>query len=225
MLQQSTINFLSQLAINNSKPWFDANKKNYESSKSNFLTLTQEVIQQTSQFDASIADLLPKECIFRINRDVRFSKDKSPYKINMGMSIAKGGKKSIGAGYYFHLEPNGKSFVGGGLYMAMPNEVKNIRQEIDYCFDEFSKIIANKPFKETYSDLQKNKEFSLVRPPKGYDENNAAIDYLKLKSWVATSKISDTLLTSNQLATTIANSFKALHPLLNFINRAIENNN
>ena len=221
MLQSSTIQFLKKLEKNNSKPWFDANRHLYESAKADFLSLTAAVLKETAKFDASIAHLQPKECVFRINRDVRFSKNKAPYKTNMGMSIARGGKKGIFAGYYFHLEP-GKSFVGGGLYMPIPDDLKKLRQEIDYNFADFQKIVQHKNFRAAFGDLDFDPELSLSRAPKGYEEDNPAIKYIKLKSFIATHTIADSALTDKTLVKTITQSFKALHPLLNFINGALE---
>jgi uncharacterized protein (TIGR02453 family) len=113
MLQPSTLKFLKDLKKNNTKEWFDANRKVYEAAKQDFEMLVQEVISQHGKKDEEIASLKPKDCMFRINRDIRFSKDKSPYKTNFGAFINRGGKKSIYAGYYFHCEP-GRHFVGGG---------------------------------------------------------------------------------------------------------------
>lgn len=222
MLQASTINFLTDLKKNNTKEWFDKNKKNYEAAKQNFIELTTEVLADIAKTDTTLAHLEAKKCIFRINRDVRFSKDKSPYKTNFGMSISKGGKTSLAAGYYFHLEP-GQCFIGGGIYMPMPDEVKKIRQEIDYNWADFKKIISNKKFETTYKDLDLSKEFTLVRPPKGYEEDNVAIKYLKLKSWVATAKLSDEDLMSKDLVKKVVTTFETLFPLISFINNALEN--
>ncbi len=163
MLQPTTLKFLQALKKNNSKEWFDTNRKQYESAKVDFAALVDAIIHSFGKKDPSIAGLLAKECVFRINRDVRFSKNKDPYKTNMGASITAGGKKVMMAGYYFHLEPGGKSFVGGGLYMAEPDKLKKVRQEIDYGWSEFSKIIQNKKFKENYTDLDRSEGMSLVR--------------------------------------------------------------
>ena len=124
MLQTSTFKFLKDLKKNNNKPWFDKNRKVYEAAKADFISFIQAVIDQHGKKDASIKNLLAKDCLFRINRDVRFAKDKSPYKTNMGASINKGGRKAENsAGYYFHLEPGGV-FTGGGIWMPMPDELK-----------------------------------------------------------------------------------------------------
>ncbi len=220
MLHSSTIKFLKDLKKNNNKPWFDANRKVYETAKQNFAEFIEAVIKKHAQKDASIAHLTPKDCMFRINRDVRFSKDKSPYKSNFGASINSGGKKSLTAGYYFHLEP-GECFVGGGIYMPMPEELKKLRQEIDYNFSDFKKIIGSKKFKSVYGDLDRSAEYTLSRVPKGYETDNPAAEYLKLKSYVAMVKFSDADLTSKELVKKTVAAFETLQPLLVFLNKAI----
>ncbi len=221
MLQTTTLKFLQSLKKNNSKEWFDLNRKQYESAKADFAALVEATIHSFGKKDPSIAGLSAKECVFRINRDVRFSKNKEPYKSNMGASITAGGKKVMMAGYYFHLEPGGKSFVGGGLYMAEPDKLKKVRQEIDYNWEEFSKVIRHKKFKTIYSDLDKSEGMSLVREPKGYEKDNPAIDYIKLKSWIAIKPITDKQLTEKELVKTITEAFDALYPLIVFLNKAL----
>lgn len=221
MLQPTTLKFLQSLKKNNSKEWFDANRKQYEIAKADFADLIDSVIKTFGKKDPSIANLLARECVFRINRDVRFSKNKEPYKSNMGASITAGGKKIAMAGYYFHLEPGGKSFVGGGLYMAEPDKLKKVRQEIDYNWDAFSKILKNKKFKEQFGDLDKSEGMSLVREPKGYEKDNPAIDYIKLKSWIGLKQIPDKALTEKELVKTITAAFEALQPMIIFLNSAL----
>jgi uncharacterized protein (TIGR02453 family) len=220
MLQPSTLNFLAQLNKNNNKPWFDANRKKYEDAKADFLQLVNKIIQITTAFDDTLIGLEPKKCVFRINRDVRFSKDKSPYKTNMGASFNKGGKKIQNAGYYFHVEP-GKSFLGGGLYMPMAPELNKIRQEIDYNFTDWKKIVKDKKFKKIFTTGVDGIDY-LVRPPKGYDETTPAIYYLKMKSFIATVPLTNAELTDKKVYKTIETTFKQLKPMLNFLNAAIE---
>ena len=221
MLQKETLQFLKNLKKNNNKPWFDEHRKQYEAAKKDFELLTAEVIKATGKFDDTIQHLLPKDCLFRINRDIRFAKDKTPYKTNFGMSLSKGGKKGLEAGYYLHCEP-GSGFIGGGMWMPQPAELKKVRQEIDYNWEEFNNIVTDKKFKATYSDINKSEEYILSRPPKGYDETNPAIEYLKLKSFVAMKPVSEEELLSDKLVKNIADTFSALKPMLDFINRAIE---
>ncbi len=222
MLQRSTIKFLQGLKKNNNREWFEANRKQYEAAKNAFASFVQLIIDRHGKKDAEINSLKAKDCIFRINRDIRFSKNKTPYKSNFGASINRGGKKSCFAGYYFHCEP-GQSFAGGGLWMPMPEDLKKVRQEIDYDFDEFKKIITNKKFKAIYGDLYKGDDVSLSRPPKGYDEENSAIEYLKLKSLIATRAVTNEDLTGKNLSAKISEAFEALQPLIKFINKALIN--
>jgi uncharacterized protein (TIGR02453 family) len=221
MLQSSTLQFLKNLKKNNSKEWFDTNRKQYENAKQDFIAIVDAVIHQFGKKDTSIAHLQAKNCLFRINRDIRFSKDKSPYKTNMGASFSKDGKKAVIAGYYLHVEP-GNSFVGGGIYMPDADAVKKIRQEVDYCFSDFKKIIKQKKFIEQYGDLDKSADISLTREPKGYEKDNPAIDYLKLKSWIAMKSLSDADLTDKNTVKKVMAAFEALQPLVEFLNKALE---
>lgn len=221
MLQSATIKFLKDLKKNNNKPWFDANRAKYEDAKKDFAAFIQSIIDKHSKKDGTIKELKAKDCMFRINRDIRFSKDKSPYKTNFGASINRGGKKSLYAGYYFHLEP-GESFVGGGIWMPMPAELKKVRQEIDYNLGEFKKIISAKKFKDVYGELSKGDDISLSKVPQGFEKDNPAADYLRLKSFLAMKELKETDLTSKDLVKKVAEAFEALQPLLGFINRSLE---
>lgn len=221
MIQKTTLKFLADLKKNNNKPWFDVNRTVYEAARKDFATFIEAVLDGLSKSDSSIAHLTAKDCLFRINRDVRFSKDKSPYKTNMGAFMNKGGKKAMTAGYYFHLEPGG-SFAGGGLYMPMPEQLKKVRQEIDYNLPDFKKIVCSKKFESVYGGLDRDAEYLLSRVPKGYEPGNPAADYLKLKSFVATYQLKDAQLTSGTLVNETVTALKALQPLVEFLNTALE---
>jgi len=215
------LKFLKDLKKNNNKPWFDAHRKEYEAAKKDFEQMIQAVIDRHGKTDKTISHLKAKDCLFRINRDIRFSKDKTPYKTNMGAYINRGGKKSLYGGYYFHCEP-GQSFVGGGLWMPMPNELNKVRQEIDYNLAEFKKIIGSKKFKSVYKDVSRDAEYTLSRVPKGYEADNPAAEYLKLKSFVAIAKVPDADLNSKEIVKKITTAFEALQPMLAFINHSID---
>ena len=139
----------------------------------------------------------------------------------MGAYINLEGKKSLLGGYYFHCQP-GQSFVGGGLWMPMPSELSKVRQEIDYNLDAFKKIIGSKKFKTIYGDLSRDAEYVLTRVPKGYEAENPAADYLKMKSFVAMTPLKDTELISKDLTKKVLDSFEALQPMLKFINESIK---
>jgi uncharacterized protein (TIGR02453 family) len=222
LISPSTLSFLKVLKKNNNKTWFDNNRDKYLDAKNNFEEFVASLLSEMISIDEDLKDLLPKNCTFRINRDIRFSKNKTPYKINLSASFNKGGKKSIYAGYYFHLQPGGNSFVGGGLWRPEPVELKKLRQEIDYCFPEFKKIIGAQAFKKNYGELEREENQMLVNVPKGYEKENPAADFLRMKSFVATKNIADADLTDTKLAKEVIQSFKALQPLIKFINRSFE---
>lgn len=212
------LGFLKKLQDNNTKEWFDAHKKQYESLRQEWLSYVTHLIQATGSFDPDIIGLEAKNCIFRINRDVRFSKDKSPYKSNFAVSLSKGGKKTEFCGYYLHIQP-GECFIGGGAYAPMPDKLAAIRQEVDYNLEEFTGIITAKEFKAQFTSLSGDK---LSRPPKGYEADNPAIDLLKHKDFMAYKKISETQLMDKNFDKELLKSFKAMKPLNDFLNRAIE---
>ncbi len=220
MLQHSTIKFLKDLNNNNTKLWFDEHRSVYDAAKADYIAFVDLLIAGIANFDAPIGMLTAKDCIFRINRDVRFSKNKIPYKNNMGASFSSGGKKADEAGYYFHCEP-GKSFIGGGIYMPQAFTLSKIRQEIDYNIDFFNKILENQVFKKYFPNGLEVSD-SLLRAPKNYDENNPAIQFLKLKSFFISSPVSDAYLHEKNMTKEIVKVFEAMKPLINFLNKAVK---
>jgi uncharacterized protein (TIGR02453 family) len=220
MIQKNTLDFLKLLRNNNNKPWFDAHKKQYEEARATFIQSVESIIAVLSKIDGDIGNLTAKECLFRINRDVRFSKDKRPYKNNMSAYFNKAGKKGNGAGYYVHAEP-GQSFIAAGIWMPAPEDLAKIRQEIDYNFDEWKQITGSRGFKKQF-EKGIDKSNSLVRPPKGYEEENPAIEFLKLKSFVVTKPFTDASLMSKSFLKELSQSFKEVKPMIDFINRALD---
>ena len=216
MISANSFKFLKALKTNNNKPWFDEHRAEYEILKKEMSNLCQQAMDEISKFDNSIIGLQPKDCTFRINRDVRFSKDKSPYKTNVGAYLAKGGKKSDYCGYYLHIEA-GKSMLAGGLWMPDAPKLKTARQEIDYNFADFKKIISDKKFTNYFGKIGGEK---LVNAPKGYDDNNPAIDLLKHKSWVVSHSFTDKEVMDKNFSKTIAQGGKLLFPFLQFFNQA-----
>ena len=215
---QEVLNFLSELRINNNKEWFDQNRDRYEESRKKVLFLTELVIHEVSKFDPEIGSLTAKDCVFRIFRDVRFSHDKTPYKINMGSFIARGGRKSMGAGYYLHIEPGG-SFVGGGSYCPPADSLKALRTEIFDHPDDFKKLIYSDSFRRTYPEMYDDK---LKTPPKGFPKDFPDIDLLKYKSYAFTSRIDDSVVAGDAYVGKIIDAFKELAPVNRFLNTAID---
>lgn len=217
-LNSDTFAFLKALKKNNNKEWFDKNKKQYDTVRNDFIELVQKIIDEALKFDASIGDLKSRNCVYRINRDIRFSKDKSPYKSSFAASISRGGRNSHFAGYYFHVEP-GDIFVGGGVWMPEAANLQKVRQEIDYNLTEFIKIITKKSFQKTFGSLSGEK---LSRPPKGYEADNPAIEYIKHKSYLFGARLRVIDLSKKDADKFVASIFKELSPFIHFLNRALE---
>jgi len=220
MPKTSTLKVLKDLKKNNNKPWFEKNKSAYLDAKEDVERFAEKVIEGLAKIDPEIAALQPKDCTFRIYRDVRFSKDKSPYKTNMGAYLNKGGKKSPTAGYYVHFEP-GRCFAAGGLWMPMSPDLNKVRQEIDYNFREWQGILGSRAFKK-YFPGGMSREDILSRPPKGYTEEDPAIEYLKLKSFIVTRKFTDAEVLSPSFLKVLLKTYGPLKDLVYFLNRSIE---
>lgn len=220
MLQASTIKFLRDLKKNNNKPWFEKNKDVYLNAREDIGNLAEQVIEKLGRTDTDIAPLQAKDCLYRIYRDVRFSKDKTPYKNNIGAFMNKGGKKAPTAGYYFQCAP-GRNIAGGGLWMPPAPDLNKVRQEIDYNFDEWRKIVEGKSFKKLFPQGLEQEDL-LSRPPKGYDADHPAIEYLKLKSFVVIRHFTDEEMQSKTLAKEIVKTFETMHPFIQFLNRSLE---
>ena len=212
--------FLTSLKANNNKPWFDENRSEYQAIRNEWLDFVAQVLSNLQAVHPSLEQLAPNKCIFRINKDIRFSKDKSPYKTNFGMQINFKNKKDLFCGYYLHIEPQ-NSFLAGGVYMP-PNQIlAAIRQEIDYNADAFLNIIENKALKTVFGNVQGEK---LIKAPKGYEPNNPMLDYLKHKSFIFQKPIPINLLKdSNQFQTQLIKDLRVLDPFIQFLLPAMEN--
>lgn len=219
MLQKQTLVFLAGLKKNNNKIWFDKNRNSYEVAKKNFQEFVDALIPQLVKFDTALTGLEGKSCLFRINRDIRFSKNKSPYKTNFGASIKPGGKKTHLPGYYIHIEKD-LAFLAGGVWMPEVPQLNAIRQEIDYNYKEFMKIINNQKFKKYFKTLSKDEK--LVNPPKGYAKDNPAIEILKLKSFVVYAELDASEVLSKGFLKKCIEIFKAMYALNLFLRRAMD---
>lgn len=212
--------FFSELNHNNNREWFHKDKGRYEKIKLEFLIFLKDVIAQVSKFDKLVAAIEPKECLFRINRDVRFSNDKSPYKTHIGAFISKTGRQGSSPGYYIHIEPS-NTFLAGGLYMPPSDLLKGVRNEIYYNHNEFKAILSHPDFKRLFGQLE---EFDkLTRPPKDVDATWPDVDLLKYKSYTVMHMLHADELRTDQLVSAVVPVFGAMHPLIAFLGRAKEN--
>ena len=218
MLQTTTISFLEKLAKNNNKPWFDKHRDDYQAAKEDYEAFVAEILEGLAAIEPMFKEQVAKDCVFRIFRDVRFSKDKTPYKAHFGAFFSKGGRKYPGAGYYFHLEPGGKSFAGGGLWVPEAPLLKAVRQEIDYNFDEFSGIVGEKKFKKLFGQINGEQ---LKTNPQGYTEDNPAIEYLNMKSFTVSCNIPDSDIGGKGLVKKALEVYTTMRPFIDFLNRSV----
>jgi uncharacterized protein (TIGR02453 family) len=213
------LEFLKDISKHNDRTWFEKNKGRYLEAKEGFENLVAELLKEFSKFDNGLGGLNPKKLPFRIYRDVRFSKDKRPYKTNMGAGFSPNGKLVQEPGYYLHIEPGNKSFVAGGIYMPDAANLSKIRQEIDYNSPALKKIVNSKKFKTLYKDFD---DFDKLKTmPKGYAKDHPEIELLKLKSYIVSRNFTDKQVTDKKFIKLISESAKAIKPLNDFIKEAI----
>ena len=212
-----TFHFLIDLKFNNNRAWFQENKASYENSKLIFENLVNEVLEKLKKIDTSIDVNLGKECMYRIYRDARFTKNKEPYKNNFGALISKGGRKSIYAGYYMHFEPD-NSFIGGGLYKPDAIVLKTIRTKIMEQPEVYKSIISNPTFKKYFKEIKGAK---LKMAPKGFPKDFENINLLKNKDFIASTKIENDFWLNKNVVDNIVEIFKVLYKFNAFFNDCI----
>ena len=213
MLTQSTLHFLKDLAENNNRDWFAENRKRYETSKKDLEQLVAAVLKGVSEFE-SLPNTEVKDCIFRINRDIRFSKDKSPYKQWFSAAIGPGGRHSGRTDFYLHIQP-GESFLGAGMWAPTPKHLAKFRQEIDFNPQGLKSIIDAPEFRDYFPEIWGE---SLQRSPKGYPDNHPDIALLKRKQLFFMHKYSDAEVTSPGFADEVVKGCRLIKPYCEFLN-------
>ncbi len=221
MITRETLQFIDDLKANNNTEWMHANIKRYENFKKDYHSMISNLLQAMKPLDASLELLEIKNCTFRINRDIRFSKDKSPYKTNIGMWLSTNQNRKNSTGYYIHYEKN-SSFIAGGVWCPEADELKKIRKEIAFFYEDLETIVKNKKFKESFGTLSREENNVLKKAPKGYEPTHEAIEFLKLKSFTASQKIDDKIFLDKDFGKKLAEKLIVLKPLNQFLNRALE---
>ncbi|WP_266204742.1 DUF2461 domain-containing protein [Pontibacter kalidii] len=218
-IDKNTLGFLAELSANNTREWFTENKPRYEKARQNYIGFLQELLQEMQHFEPAARGQQGKDLVFRIYRDVRFSKDKRPYKDHFGAYVAEGGRKSILPGYYLHLAGGNKSFLAGGLWYPPAPELKAVRQEIDYNLEEFKALVESEEFRKKFGALEGEQ---LKTTPKGYDKDNPAIPYLRFKSWNAVMPLPDETVLSPDFLQVVLDGFRSLKPLNDFLTHPLK---
>lgn len=220
MLDKGTLKFFTELAENNDRTWFMAHKSDYDKIHQQAISFASYWIEEIGKIEPLVLDNDPKKSIFRIYKDVRFSKDKTPYKTHLGMAVGRGGRTAKWAGWYFHIEPGNKSFVGAGKWMPEANELKAIRQEIDYNLDQFLSIVDDPIIVENFGAL--NREYALKNAPKDYPIDHPAIEHLKLKCFFFSKNYTDEEVLQSDFIQKVSEDSKLLNPFVQFLNGALE---
>lgn len=212
--------FLAELSENNNRAWFVMNKPRYDILRAEFLELVTQLIRDISKFDPAVASCNPKKALFRINRDMRFSKEKIPYKTHFSAAINASGlkKPSQGGGptYYFHIDQTGTLLIAGGEWMPPPDRLRAIRQHVIADKTGFAKLLKNKALVQTYGDLQQ--EGKLIRPPKGFDVDAPHLEYIKLKSFIVWNEFQIKQVADLEKA--LVSGFKDAYPLISWLRQA-----
>jgi len=208
--------FLERLSQNNNREWFQNQKDTYQQAKKEVENFIGVVGQKLIEIDPSVQGFTePAQVLFRIYRDVRFSKDKQPYKTHFGCFFAQGGKSGTAAGYYVHLQPKG-SFVSGGLWCPQPPMLKKVRQEILYNTGDFLEIIDAPAFKTFFPKL--DEEEMLQRIPTGFPADFEHGHLLRHKHYTVTSPLSNDVASSEKLLSQVLKRFETLKPFIAFLN-------
>ncbi len=210
------LKFLTKLEKNNNKPWFDENRAEYQQCRETWIQVSQYLLEYTSEIEPDFLAQDPRKCIFRINRDIRFSHNKKPYKNNFGIYLVPGGKKSPNSGYYLHLEP-GNSFIAGGIHSPDSERLNLIREKISKHGDTFLKILNNKKFKQCFGAL--NQEQRLKRPPRGFDKEHPYIELLKQKNFIIWEKVSDKEVLDKKFMDRVVDRFMVMDDFIKYLNQ------
>ena len=212
-LKNSTLLFLKDLHKNNNREWFNENKDRYRAAHTNVADFVEVLIEEIGKFDEEILKIDAKKALFRIYRDVRFSKDKSPYKTNFGAGLGMGKGNRI-SGYYLHIEP-GKSFLAGGVYQPDTTVLKEIRKEISINSNEFLSILEQDEFRNNFRGLSVGQK--LQRVPAGFEKDDPMAEFLKLKNFIVVHPVSNEALMKEDAAKNFAQIFKSIKPLNDFL--------
>ena len=217
-IEKATFDFLNNLKENNNREWFQDHKSEYDAALQNVTSFIEQIIVKLSGLDPHInQEISAKKCLFRIYRDVRFSKNKDPYKSWFAAGISVDGRKLAGPEYYIHIEPNG-TFIAVGYWRPEKNHLEAIRQEIDYSSEEFFKALKKGGWKA--EDL--SSEDKLQRPPAGYAGDNEHIELLKHRSFILSTNLSRKEMESSKALETVISSYATMIPFKEFIHQALD---
>ena len=218
MINEEILTFLRQLAANNNRDWFQANKERYDRLRLAFIDEVQQLIERLAVVDPTVAGVEAKDCLYRIYRDIRFSPDKTPYKIHFAAYIAPGGRSSERGGYYLHLQPD-ECMLSGGIWCPPMPLLKRLRRDIYDNIDEFRAILDNPAFRQVYGGLEGE---TLKRMPQGYPMDSPHADIMRHKDFVVAAHKEDGFFCQPDWLDRTAEELALIHPLNEFLNYTFE---
>ncbi|MGO9308271.1 MAG: DUF2461 domain-containing protein [Spirochaetia bacterium] len=211
------LDFLARLRKNNNKPWFDKNREQYESAMAQFESLVARLMSDLGKIE-DFSGVTPKDCIMRIYRDVRFSKDKTPYKTGLGAGIVPGGRKSGRLGYHVHLAPNGETMIAGGLWEPTPPQLSRFRDAISRDASRFKEILQSGAFRRHFGQLTGEKVKTV---PQGFSRDHPEIELLRHKQVCVSESFADAAVLSPRFPAEAAESLRAMKPFIDYLNKII----
>jgi len=215
MIQQSTLDFLSTLKANNNREWFQTNKAVYEKAHQNTIAFADSLLEKMRIHD-SIETASGKASLFRIYADTRFSKDKAPYKTHFGIRFSRATAQLRG-GYYFHLEP-GNSFMAGGFFSPNPDDLKRIREDIDFNYEDWNEILTQPQFIKTFVELRGD---GVKTAPKGFDKDHPAIELLRKKQFILRHDFTDKEVLQSDFVEKLDQTFQELRPFFDYMSEVL----
>ena len=215
---QQLVKFLHQLAANNNKVWFDAHRDEYQTLRAEFTDFVADLILGMAEFDESVRQVNPRESLFRINRDMRFSKDKSPYNTTFSAAICPEGRNSGWPTYYFHVNERGTLLQAAGIYMPDKQTLTRIRDDIATHPERLEKILHAAAFKREFGQITGD---SLKRPPAGYGADLPLIDEIKRTSFNVFKEYAVQGLDEHQMLSHMVGHFKHMYPFVSWMRAAI----
>ncbi|KAL4919650.1 hypothetical protein BDW62DRAFT_216796 [Aspergillus aurantiobrunneus] len=232
-VHKNTLLYLKDLRANNTRAWFTSHKKEFRRAMGDWETFVEILTPQIIAFDATVPELPPKDIIFRIYRDVRFSRDQRPYKSHLSAAFSRTGRRRPYACYYLHLDP-GRSYVGGGLWAPEPPTIQLLRQSIDERPEEWRQVLSSEPFVSMFLPTAKggtdgalkafakmNQEGALKTKPKGYDADHRDIQLIKLRNYHVVKYVDDEIFTAEDGQQRIIDIISTIHPFVIFLNSII----
>lgn len=211
--------FLADLAAHNRRDWFEEHRAEYQDLREQFTAFVGELIERTADFDERIRWKDPKECLFRIYRDVRFSNDKSPYKTTFSAYISEQNRRGAPPGYYLEVDEKGVMLAAAGIWLPPADVLARLRASLAEHPERFEKVLRARGFRKTFGELQGDR---LTRPPRGYSAETPLIEHIKRKSYIVWRETDARAIPHEDALAYVVDSFRTARPLVEWVRGVLE---